>query len=101
MDANSEDFAEGLKPLLMDAMQDIVDELETVYDNVSKTAKDHIHSEYVIPPPSSHLLETNSHYLIHSEIVLTIGKSRTVEAFLKSAAHHRKFTVIVAESGPS
>jgi len=80
MDANSEDFAEGLKPLLMDAMQDIVDELETVYDNVSKTAKDHIHSD---------------------EIILTIGKSRTVEAFLKSAAHHRKFTIIVAESGPS
>ncbi len=101
MDANSEDFAEGLKPLLMDAMQDIVDELETVYDNVSKTAKDHIHSEYFNPPPSSLLLETNSRYLIHSEIILTIGKSRTVEAFLKSAAHHRKFTIIVAESGPS
>lgn len=27
--------------------------------------------------------------------------SRTVEAFLKSAAHHRNYTVIVAETGPS
>ena len=36
-----------------------------------------------------------------SEIVLTIGESHTVEAFLKSAAHHRKFTVIVAETAPS
>ena len=38
-------FAKGLKPVLMEAIQDVLDELETVYDNVSKTAKDHIHSE--------------------------------------------------------
>jgi translation initiation factor eIF-2B subunit beta len=38
-------FAKGLKPVLMEAIQDVVDELETVYDNVSKNAKDHIHSE--------------------------------------------------------
>lgn len=36
-----------------------------------------------------------------SEIILTIGKSKTVETYLKSAAHYHKFTVIVAESGPS
>ena len=38
-------FAKGLKPVLMEAIQDVLDELETVYDNVSKNAKDHIHSE--------------------------------------------------------
>lgn len=43
-------FAKGLKPVLMEAIQDVLDELETVYDNVSKTAKDHIHSEYVRVP---------------------------------------------------
>ena len=37
--------AQGLKPVLMEAIQDVLDELETVYDNVSKNAKDHIHSE--------------------------------------------------------
>ncbi|KAL0946753.1 hypothetical protein HGRIS_012930 [Hohenbuehelia grisea] len=73
-------FAKGLKPVLMEAIQDVLDELETVYDNVSKNAKDHIHSD---------------------EIILTLGMSRTVEAFLKSAAHHRKYTVIVVESAPS
>ncbi|KAF7970213.1 hypothetical protein HWV62_8451 [Athelia sp. TMB] len=73
-------FARGLKPVLMEAIQDVLDELETVYDNVSKNARDHIHSD---------------------EIILTIGKSRTVEAFLKSAAHTRNYTVIVAETGPS
>lgn len=38
-------FARGLKPVLMEAIQDVLDELETVYDNVSKNAREHIHSE--------------------------------------------------------
>jgi translation initiation factor eIF-2B subunit beta len=38
-------FARTLKPVLMEAIQDVLDELETVYDNISKNAKDHIHSE--------------------------------------------------------
>lgn len=38
---------------------------------------------------------------MYSEIILTIGKSKTVEAYLKAAAHNRKFTVIVAETCPS
>lgn len=38
-------FARGLKPVLMEAIQDVLDELETVYDNVSKNARDHIHAE--------------------------------------------------------
>ena len=41
-------FAKVVKPLLMEAIQDVLDELETVYDNISRSAKDHIHSEYVI-----------------------------------------------------
>ncbi|KAI0306412.1 nagb/rpia/CoA transferase-like protein [Multifurca ochricompacta] len=73
-------FARTLKPVVMEAIQDILDELETVYDNIGKSAKDHIHSD---------------------EIILTIGRSKTVETYLKSAAHYHKFTVIVAESGPS
>ncbi|KAL1939139.1 hypothetical protein VTO73DRAFT_10180 [Trametes versicolor] len=73
-------FARALKPVLMEAIQDVLDELETVYDNVSKNAKDHVHSD---------------------EIILTIGHSKTVEAFLKSAGHYRNYTVIVAETAPS
>ncbi|KAF9052992.1 hypothetical protein BJ165DRAFT_1413325 [Panaeolus papilionaceus] len=73
-------FARGLKPVLMEAIQDVLDELETVYDNISKNAKDHIHSD---------------------EIILTLGMSRTVESFLKAAAHARNYTVIVAETAPS
>ena len=47
-DSNDPDsFARALKPVLMEAIQDVLDELETVYDNISKSAKDHIHPEYV------------------------------------------------------
>lgn len=42
-------FAKSLKPVLMEAIQDVFDELETVHDSISKSAKDHIHSEYVLP----------------------------------------------------
>jgi len=80
-DADDPDsFAKGLKPVLMEAIQDVLDELETVYDNVSKNARDHIHPD---------------------EIILTLGRSKTVETFLKTAAHGRHYTVIVAESAPS
>jgi translation initiation factor eIF-2B subunit beta len=90
-------FAQSIKPLLMEAIQDVLDELETVYDNVSKGAKDHIHSELRAFPHCHVDILT----LVSSEIILTIGKSATVEAFLKSASHHRNFTVIVAETAPS
>jgi translation initiation factor eIF-2B subunit beta len=41
-------FARTLKPVVMEAIQDILDELETVYDTIAKSAKDHIHSEWVL-----------------------------------------------------
>ena len=37
---------EGMKPVIMEAIQDVLDELETVYENVAKNAKDHIHAEF-------------------------------------------------------
>lgn len=48
-------------------------------DNIAQQAKEHIHS---------------------NEIIMTIGKSKVVEAFLKKAAQDRKFDVIVAEGAP-
>ncbi|KIS71086.1 translation initiation factor eIF2B subunit beta [Mycosarcoma maydis] len=69
-----------LKPLLIQAIQDLIDELETVDDNISKVSRDHIHS---------------------GEVILTLGSCATVQAFLRAAAKDRKFTVIVAETAPS
>ena len=52
-------FARSLKPVLMEAIQDVFDELETVYDSISKSAKDHIHSEYVSQNTSLTLLSVD------------------------------------------
>ncbi|PWZ01050.1 nagb/rpia/CoA transferase-like protein [Testicularia cyperi] len=69
-----------LKPLLIQAIQDLIDELETVDDNIAKVSRDHIHS---------------------GEVILTLGTSATVESFFKAAAKDRRFTVIVPEAAPS
>ncbi|WVF68378.1 hypothetical protein IAT40_003143 [Kwoniella sp. CBS 6097] len=69
-----------LKPVLIQAIDEVVGELETTHEDVAKGAREHIHS---------------------SEIILTMGHSKTVEAFLKQAYRDRKFTVVVAESAPS
>ncbi|WVQ84436.1 hypothetical protein IAT38_006588 [Cryptococcus sp. DSM 104549] len=80
---DSEEFMKQsakLKPVLIQAIEEVVGELETTHEDVGKNAKEHIHS---------------------SEIILTMGHSRTVETFLKNAYRDRKFTVVVAESAPS
>ncbi|WFD32544.1 GCD complex subunit gcd7 [Malassezia sp. CBS 17886] len=68
-----------LKPLLIQAIQELIDELESVDSSIAKDAKDHIHS---------------------GEVILTLGDSATVRSFLRSAAKHRKFITIVPESAP-
>lgn len=37
--------ANTIKPALIQAIQEVLDDLETVFENVSKNARDHIHSE--------------------------------------------------------
>lgn len=69
-----------LKPLLIQAIQDLIDELETVDDNIAKVSRDHIHS---------------------GEVILTLGSSATVQSFFSSAAKDRRFTVIIPETAPS
>ncbi|WWC73822.1 uncharacterized protein I206_107794 [Kwoniella pini CBS 10737] len=80
---DSEEFMKHsakLKPVLIQAIDEVVGELETTHEDVAKGAREHIHS---------------------SEIILTMGHSKTVEAFLKQGYRDRKFTVVVAESAPS
>ncbi|RXK36599.1 translation initiation factor eIF-2B subunit beta [Tremella mesenterica] len=69
-----------LKPVLLQAIEEVQGELESTHEDVAKGAREHIHG---------------------SEIILTLGHSKTVEAFLKHAYRDRKFTVVVAESAPS
>ncbi|GAA6002292.1 translation initiation factor eIF2B subunit beta [Rhodotorula paludigena] len=69
-----------LKPVFIEAIQELMDEVEMTERSVGEQSTDHIHS---------------------GEFIMTIGHSKTVEAFLKNAARKRKFTVIVAETAPS
>jgi len=69
-----------LKERVFEIIEELLMELETSCDEISKQALEHIHA---------------------NEIIMTIGRSRTVEKFLKYAAsRHRKFQVIVAECAP-
>ncbi|RKP28095.1 translation initiation factor eIF-2B beta subunit, partial [Syncephalis pseudoplumigaleata] len=74
------DLATAMRPSMIQAIQEYIDELENVYANVAGQVLDHIHS---------------------NEIILTVGKSRTVEQFLRHAAKKRRFQVVVAEGAPS
>ncbi|PSN50088.1 Translation initiation factor eIF-2B subunit beta [Blattella germanica] len=68
-----------LKESILEHVGEFEMELETSADNIAEQALQHIHS---------------------NEIIMTIGKSASVEAFLKKAATKRKFEVIVAEGAP-
>ena len=71
---------EELKSRLLDALDELKTELEVAAEEIAEQALQHIHA---------------------NEVILTLGKSRTVEQFLKSAAEKgRKFQVIVAECAP-
>ncbi|XP_038621869.1 translation initiation factor eIF-2B subunit beta [Tachyglossus aculeatus] len=78
----SEDFSTHHAPLranIIEAISELLVELEGTTENIAAQALEHIHS---------------------NEVIMTIGYSRTVEAFLKEAARKRKFHVIVAECAP-
>lgn len=64
----------------MDHLLEMETELETSAENLSAQAAEHIHS---------------------SELILTLGHSRSVESFLKTAAKKRTIEVVVAECAPA
>ncbi|KAG0304557.1 Translation initiation factor eIF-2B subunit beta [Linnemannia gamsii] len=70
----------NLRSDIIQEVRDIRIELDTIYENIKNQATNHIHS---------------------NEIIMTIGRSRTVEEFLKMASSKRKFHVLVAETAPS
>ncbi|KAG9481682.1 translation initiation factor eIF2B subunit beta [Eleutherodactylus coqui] len=68
-----------LKANVIEAVNELLIELEGTTDNIAAQAKEHIHS---------------------NEVIMTIGRSRTVQLFLEEAARKRTFHVIVAECAP-
>ena len=67
------------KERVFEIIEELMIEIDTCSEEISKQAIEHIHA---------------------NEIILTIGRSKTVEKFLKLAAKTRKFEVIVAEAAP-
>lgn len=70
----------ALKEAITDSIRELLSELETSPNNIASQSLEHIHSD---------------------EVIMTAGRSRTVENFLKKASGKRKFQVIVAEGAPS
>lgn len=69
-----------LRQAINEALTELRSELDTSGELIAGQALEHVHSD---------------------ELVLTIGRSRSVEAFLKQAAkQNRKFQVVVAEGAP-
>lgn len=70
-----------LRMAVMEAIGELQLELDNAYGEICELALEHIHA---------------------NEVILTVGRSRTVEKFLKEAAERRRvFEVIVAESAPT
>lgn len=69
-----------LKQAVIMGIQDIIDELDTLPSNLSAQALEHIHAD---------------------EIIMTHGRSKSVENFLLGVAKVRRFQVMVAEAAPS
>jgi translation initiation factor eIF-2B subunit beta len=92
----------SLKPVFIEAIAELMDEVETTYRSVGEQAIEHIHSGYAheASHPSCKGILTQR-MIVRREFIMTIGHSKTVEAFLKNAARKRKFTVICAETAPS
>ncbi|MBW0567739.1 hypothetical protein O181_107454 [Austropuccinia psidii MF-1] len=71
----------SLKPIFIEAVQELYDELDLVQEGVATQAPEHIHS---------------------GEVIMTFDYSRTVASFLQSAAKSKRhFTVIVSETAPN
>ena len=69
-----------LRQGVMEAIQEMMSELEDLHKNINDQATNHIHA---------------------GEIILTYGRSKTVELFLKAAAaKQRNFSVVVCEGAP-
>ncbi|KAI9292479.1 translation initiation factor eIF-2B beta subunit [Neoconidiobolus thromboides FSU 785] len=77
LNEDSKNNSVPFKPTIIQGIAEMLDEQENMYVNVSSQALEHIHS---------------------NEIIMTCGKSHTVEEFFKTASRKRQFQVIVVES---
>jgi translation initiation factor eIF-2B subunit beta len=84
-------------------LTELVDELATVHTTIAARALEHIHSKCVgakrpVWRPCRTLSRAGGRR--RSETILTLGNSRTVEQFLRTARSRRAFQVMVVERAP-
>lgn len=72
-------FQYRLKHNVIEAVNELIDELDSIKTTIAEQAIEHIHA---------------------NEVVLTLGYSELVLTFLKEAGKKRQFSVFVAESAP-
>jgi len=71
--------SKNLQKSILGTIHEFLEELKEVGNSIATQSLEHLHAK---------------------EIVMTYGKSRTVEQFLKFAAQKRTFEVVVVEAGP-
>lgn len=74
------EFMRNLRTRVIEQINELIDEVDTMEGLIAEQASEHIHAE---------------------EVILTSGDSRSVFEFLREAAKKRTFQVIVAESLPN
>eukprot|EP00163_Fabomonas_tropica_P030903 TRINITY_DN7173_c0_g1_i1.p1 TRINITY_DN7173_c0_g1~~TRINITY_DN7173_c0_g1_i1.p1 ORF type:complete len:357 (-),score=95.49 TRINITY_DN7173_c0_g1_i1:13-1083(-) len=69
----------SMRQEIIQAINEFLDEISSLYANIAETSLEHIHA---------------------NEVIMTFGKSNSVCSFLEHAAQKRKFEVIVPDSAP-
>jgi translation initiation factor eIF-2B subunit beta len=69
-----------VRTAILEAVSELIEELDGIQQQISDQALEHVHS---------------------NEVILTFGYCRTVHLFLREAAKKRQFQVVVAEGAPS
>ena len=84
--SDEDDVRTAARAALVQGITEIIDEMENSLVQISNQALEHIHSRFICPT---------------REIILTVGYSTVVSAFLKDAARYRQFQVMVVETAPT
>ncbi|KAI8873654.1 nagb/rpia/CoA transferase-like protein [Ramicandelaber brevisporus] len=69
-----------LRPVVIDDIKEVIDEIQGIHESIANSALDQVHS---------------------SEIIMTLGHSKTVSQFLLTSAKKRNIQVVIAETAPT
>jgi len=89
------------EPQQLSLLPHTVDDYRTEYKDLSEFIVDSLDElEREVEGSSDNIRSQSEQHINDNEVILTVGKSRTVEAFLKKAHQKRVFQVLVVELAP-